>query len=120
MILSLGAFFAYHDSIQNKHETKILLKARWILIIVVSAIVSILVGDYIQDKHYTPGGKQQQTALRKHSLASPVHKGLARVVSLLKDRPLNVIHLAAVSFLVAHALHIFLEIPGIIWSTGQI
>ncbi len=53
IVLVAGAILGARDATKNKHNTSFLVRSRWLLVILVSVICGILIGDFVEDKHYT-------------------------------------------------------------------
>lgn len=48
-----GIVIALIDRVASKGSSSFMTRTRWIVVLLVSAIVAVYIGDFVQDKHYT-------------------------------------------------------------------
>lgn len=52
-IMIIGGVIGKRDADKNKENTSFIVRSRWLLIVLVAVVCGILIGDFVEDKHYT-------------------------------------------------------------------
>ena len=53
ILLASGTLAAFIDRAVTKQSTNFITRTRWIVVLILTGIIAVYIGEFVQDKHYT-------------------------------------------------------------------